>query len=153
MDGSGTRGDWTHIHLPAESRIVFRTRGRVFVIGFLSGYPIVAFALPSGNGTHSLIVNRAMREGAKISPGEWVDVALWRETANPVVRIPTDLRRALSRAPALRPIFEDLTYSTRGDLVLWIQSAKRPETRARRIEVAIARLKKRSPVARDKVRR
>jgi len=46
----------------------------------------------------------------------------------------TDLRRALAAAPTAKVQWSDLTPIARSDFILWIDAAKQPETRRRRIE-------------------
>ena len=49
-------------------------------------------------------------------------------------RVPTDLRKALAAAPKIAALWKDLTSIARRDFISWIESAKQPETRRRRIE-------------------
>ena len=55
-------------------------------------------------------------------------------------RVPTDLRKALAAAPMAKAQWRDLTPIARRDFVSWIDSAKQPETRRRRIEKACSML-------------
>ena len=55
--------------------------------------------------------------------------------------MPSDLAGALEAAPAALHYFESLSYSRQQWFVLNVEDAKTPETRARRIERAIARLR------------
>jgi uncharacterized protein YdeI (YjbR/CyaY-like superfamily) len=55
-------------------------------------------------------------------------------------RVPTDLRKALAATPMARAQWRDLTPIARRDFVSWIDSAKQPETRRRRIERACSML-------------
>jgi len=49
-------------------------------------------------------------------------------------RVPTDLRKALAATPMASAQWRDLTPIARRDFISWIDSAKQPETRKRRIE-------------------
>ena len=49
-------------------------------------------------------------------------------------KVPPDLRAALKSAPAAQTVWESLTPISRRDYISWINEAKQPETRARRIE-------------------
>jgi uncharacterized protein YdeI (YjbR/CyaY-like superfamily) len=49
------------------------------------------------------------------------------------LEMPPDLRQALSRHPAARANFEGFSPSARKMILFWISTARRPETRARRI--------------------
>ena len=58
--------------------------------------------------------------------------------------VPEDLRRALADDEVARDAFERLPRSHRREYVDWIVEAKRDETRRRRIEETLARLRERS---------
>ena len=55
-------------------------------------------------------------------------------------RVPTDLRKALAATPTVKAQWNDLTPIARRDFISWIDSAKQPETRRRRIERACSML-------------
>src|SRR5437773_10466253 len=56
------------------------------------------------------------------------------------LRVPTDLRKALAAFSMAKAQWRDLTPIARRDFVSWIDSAKQPETRKRRIEKACSML-------------
>jgi uncharacterized protein YdeI (YjbR/CyaY-like superfamily) len=55
-------------------------------------------------------------------------------------RVPTDLRKALAVTSMTKAQWRDLTPIARRDFISWIDSAKQPETRRRRIERACSML-------------
>jgi len=55
-------------------------------------------------------------------------------------RLPKDLRKALAATPVAKARWRDLTPIARRDFISWIDSAKQPETRRRRIERACSML-------------
>jgi uncharacterized protein YdeI (YjbR/CyaY-like superfamily) len=55
-------------------------------------------------------------------------------------RVPTDLRKALAATPTAKAQWRDLTPIARRDFISWIESAKQPETRRRRIDKACSML-------------
>src|SRR5436190_17623062 len=50
--------------------------------------------------------------------------------------LPTDLRKAFAATPMAKAQWRDLTPIARRDFISWIDSAKQPETRRRRVERA-----------------
>src|SRR5438477_8064782 len=56
------------------------------------------------------------------------------------LRVPTDLHKALAATPMAETQWRDLTPIARRDFISWIDSAKQPETRRRRIERASSML-------------
>ena len=70
--------------------------------------------------------------------GDRVAVAMGLDAAVRRVEVPADLARALDRA-GVRQQFDRLSYSQQKEHVQGIADAKRPETRHKRIEAAVAR--------------
>jgi len=58
------------------------------------------------------------------------------------LRTPADFQKALSRNAIAKKFFAGLTYTHRKEYIAWITSAKKPETRVRRISEALAMLTK-----------
>ena len=54
--------------------------------------------------------------------------------------VPMDLRKALTATPMAKAQWRDLTPIARRDFISWIDSAKQPETRRRRIDRACSML-------------
>lgn len=57
------------------------------------------------------------------------------------MEIPDELEAALVADPIARDAFEQLPYAHRKEFVLWVTSAKRAETRERRLEQAVSMLR------------
>ena len=57
-----------------------------------------------------------------------------------VHRMPADLKRALVSDPQALTAWEDITPLARNEWICWIESAKKAETRTRRIEWAVQAL-------------
>ena len=58
-----------------------------------------------------------------------------KEIASGVVhKVPADLRKILTSAPATQEAWEDLTPLARNEWICWVEDAKKPETRSHRIE-------------------
>ena len=56
------------------------------------------------------------------------------------IAIPGELKKALASRPAAAAAFEKLPPSHKAEYVRWITEAKAPEIRARRANMAVARL-------------
>jgi hypothetical protein len=81
------------------------------------------------------------RAAAGVAAGDEIEVALELDTAPREVVVPPDFAAALAAEPAVERFFAGLSYSQRRWFVLGIEDAKTPETRQRRIEAAVARLR------------
>jgi hypothetical protein len=129
------------ITIPFDVQEVFGSRGRVAVRGTINGFPFRSSVFPrSGVGKHYMVVNREMREGAKVSAGDTASVVMERDDEPRVIKAPADLARALKANKKAQAAWERLSPSHRKEYVRAIEGAKKPETRARRIERAVAEL-------------
>ncbi|MEV7419686.1 YdeI/OmpD-associated family protein [Streptomyces sp. NPDC089919] len=91
-------------------------------------------------GRHLIGFSNANRQAAGVTAGDVVEVELELDTEPRVVVEPADLALALDEAPAARAAFDRLTDSRKREHVRAVESAKKPETRQRRIEKAVATL-------------
>ncbi|MEV4537781.1 YdeI/OmpD-associated family protein [Asanoa sp. NPDC049518] len=92
-------------------------------------------------GRHLLGLSNANRQAAGVAIGDEVEVELELDTEPRVVVEPEDFARALDDDPAARAAWDTLSHSQKREHVRAIESAKKPETRARRIEKAVATLR------------
>ncbi len=101
--------------------------------GTLNGAPFQATLEPDGQGSHWLKVSSKLRESAGVDAGDRVDLEFAPVEREPQPRVPADLRTALASEPAAQATWDGITAIARRDWIHWITSAKRPETRVRRI--------------------
>ena len=86
-------------------------------------------------------INAQNREGTGVSAGDEVDVDIELDTEPRKMEVPGDLAHALAAHPDARRFLDDLTHSQKRWYIEPIEQAKRPETRERRIEKAVAMLR------------
>jgi hypothetical protein len=127
---------WTFLVLPGNVSAKFPTRGMTTVEGTINGYPFRATLEPDGQKGHWLKVNRKLREAAGAEVGDVASLEIMSVEREPEPQVPADLRKALAAAAKARALWSDITRVARRDWIHWITSAKRPETRARRVENA-----------------
>lgn len=137
---SAKAGSWTFLTLPKAASAKLPSRGMTSIEGTINGHAFRATLEPDGNRSHWLKVSRKLREAAGAEAGDIVTLEIAANRKEPEPRIPADLRRALASAPKARAVWKDITSIARRDWIQWIVSAKRPETRARRVENACSML-------------
>ncbi|MGA9994833.1 MAG: YdeI/OmpD-associated family protein [Pyrinomonadaceae bacterium] len=137
LQSAGPKGAWTFLQLTPEQSAQLGQRSRVAVTGTLNGFPVRTSVAPMGDGTHAMVINKAMQAGAHIKAGDQVKVILEIDAAPRTVETPPDLKRALARDTQAKSFFKELSYTHQKDYVTWITSAKRPETRERRVEETV----------------
>jgi bacteriocin resistance YdeI/OmpD-like protein/uncharacterized protein DUF1905 len=92
-------------------------------------------------GRYFVPLNRQNREAAGVAAGDEVTVELEADTDERTVTVPDDLRAALDGDEPARAAFDALSYTHRREYVEWIAEAKRQETRRRRVEQTVERLR------------
>jgi hypothetical protein len=133
---SGKTSSWTFLILPKSASAKLPSRGMTTVEGTLNGVPFRAAIEPDGQSSHWLKVNRKLSKAAGAEAGDIVslDIGPSAEALEP--KVPADLRKALAAAPKAKAVWSDITPVARTDWIHWIVSAKKPETRVRRIDNA-----------------
>ena len=91
-------------------------------------------------GRNLLGLSNANRHAAGVVTGDEVEVDVEFDAEPRVVVEPTDFARALNADPVARGAYDRLAYGRKLQHVRAIESAKKPETRRRRIEQAVAAL-------------
>lgn len=92
-------------------------------------------------GRHLLGLSNANRQAADVVTGDEVKVEVELDTEPRVVIEPPDFARALDADLVARAAYDRLADSHKREHVRAIESAKKPETRTRRIEKAITTLR------------
>ncbi|PZS15005.1 MAG: hypothetical protein DLM57_13515 [Pseudonocardiales bacterium] len=86
-------------------------------------------------------VSAEVRQSAGVVAGDEVVVAIELDTEPREVDVPADLAAALDDDAQARRFFDGLSYSHQRWYVSWIESAKRAETRQRRLTEAVRMLR------------
>jgi hypothetical protein len=102
----------------------------------LNGYTYRSTIAVMG-GQFMLPLAKEHRDKAGVKANDKVEVSLEVDAAPREVDVPKDLATALKKAGA-RAAFDALSFTYRKEYVRAIEEAKAPETRARRIEKAVA---------------
>src|SRR5215831_12588339 len=92
-------------------------------------------------GRYLLGLSIANRQAAGVAIGDEVEVELEFDPDPRLVIEPADFARALDTDPIARTVYERLPDGRKREHVRAIESAKKPETRIRRIESALATLR------------
>jgi hypothetical protein len=83
-------------------------------------------------------VNSEHREASGLTGGDTVQVTLALDTAPRELEVPPELAAALAEEPVARAFFDGLSYSNKRVFTLSVEGTNNPETKARRVEKAIA---------------
>jgi len=78
-------------------------------------------------------VNKILREGAGVKPGDTVEVVMERDEAERTVEAPPQLKKELIRNKKAREKWETLSFTHKKEMAISVRDAKQEETRARRL--------------------
>jgi hypothetical protein len=139
-------GAWTYVPVPVEVAERLGGKARIPVAAEVNGIAFTGSVMSGPQDSRYLVVNQAVRDQAGVTAGDTVSVKVKPDTAPRVVDVPEDLAEALAEAPAAQQTFDGFSYSRRKEYVTWIESAKRPETRTRRVGQAVEMLAEGRPL-------
>jgi len=132
-----TPGGGALVRLPPDAAEVFATRARFPVRVTFNGVPYRGSTMPMGDGTFCVGITKAVRAKAGVSHGDTVAVVVERDEGERTVDVPPDLAEALSAHPEARARFDRMAYTHRKEYAAWVASARKPETRRRRLAEAL----------------
>jgi hypothetical protein len=140
LEAQGPGGAWTFLKLPVSIEKEWGFKARVAVKGTVNGFAFRNSLFPTGDGTHHMMFSKELQAGTKARPGDTVNVVLEQDTAPRVYAAPDDLKKALAKNAKASASWEKLRPSSKKYTLLWIEQAKKAETRAARIEKTVALL-------------
>lgn len=129
----------TYVRVPFDVESVFGKK-RVPVAAWIDGAEYRGSLVRMGSACHVLGVLKEIRSRIGKDVGDVVEVVLEEDSAPRTVNVPADLTAALASQPGAAQAFEALSYTNRREYVRWIEEAKRPETRDRRVETTVNRV-------------
>jgi transcription termination factor Rho len=127
-----------YVTVPPDVVAALGGRRRTPVVATFDGVEYRGSVVAMGRGM-VIGVLKQIRTRLGKEPGDTLTVTLMVDDKPRRVDVPADLRAALADA-RLQSRFDALSYSHRREYLRWIEEAKRPATRQRRVEQTIARV-------------
>jgi len=107
----------------------------------IAGHPYRGSLMPMGDGTYCLGVLKSIQQAAGVKRGDTITVELAVDTAPRSVDVPYDLAGLLARDKKAAAAWERLSYTNQKEMAQSLEEAKKPETRERRLRVALEKLR------------
>ena len=137
-----TIGTSTVLRLPETAGRHLPSRGQVAVHGTINGAEFQAVLEPDGNSGHWLKVDDTLQHAAGIGAGDTVALEIEMTKDWPEPSVPPDLATALAAAPPkIQNLWNEITPMARWEWVRWVNATKNPDTRRRRVDVSISKMK------------
>jgi len=132
----------TILRLPKDSSAKLPSRGQVAVRGTINGHEFQAVVEPDGYMGHWMRIDRKLQQTAAVGAGDAATLELEPLKEWPEPDVPQDLAKALAAAPTkIREMWKGITPMARWEWVRWVNATPNPDTRKRRVEVSISKMR------------
>ena len=133
---------WTLLRLPQKASGKLPSRGQVAVQGTINGHGFQTVLEPDGYLGHWMRIDRKLQETAVLSAGDTATPEIDALKEWPEPNVPQDLETALASAPQkIQDLWKGITPMARWEWVRWVNATQNPDTRRRRVEVTISKMK------------
>jgi hypothetical protein len=137
-----TMDEWTILRLPEKASEKLPSRGQVAVQGTINGHGFQTVLEPDGYFGHWMRIDEGQQQTAAISAGDTATLEIERIKDWPEPNLPQDFETALAAAPQkIQDLWKDITPMARWEWVRWVNATKNSDTRKRRVEVSISKMK------------
>jgi hypothetical protein len=128
-----------YVEVPPAVTSALGGKARIPVRATFDGVSYRGSIVSMGGDVRVLGILKDIRAQLGKAPGDTVSVTVERDDADRSVVVPDDLAAALDPA-GLTATFARLSYSHQREYVNWIEEAKKPQTRRRRVAETVERL-------------
>lgn len=140
IQSTGDRTQAAFIAIPFDVEEIYGTRGQVKVNATFDGHPYHGVIANMGTGCHIIGVRKEIRKVIGKSIGNKIKVTIQQDLSERTVELPPDFESDLKKDEKARLFFDALSYTNRKEYVVWISSAKKQETRIKRLKETIGKL-------------
>jgi hypothetical protein len=131
----------TILRLPEKASGKLPSRGQAAVKGTINGHGFQTVLEPGYFG-HWMVVDGKLQQTAALSTGDTATLEIESLKDWPEPNVPQDLETALATAPQkIQDLWSDITPMARWEWVRWVNATQNPDTRKRRVEVSISKMK------------
>jgi Domain of unknown function (DUF1905)/Bacteriocin-protection, YdeI or OmpD-Associated len=132
----------TILRLPEKASGKLPSRGQVAVRGTIQGHRFQAVLEPDGYFGHWMRIDGTLRKAAALGAGDTATLEIEPLKNWPEPKVPQDLETALAAAPRrIQDLWKGITPMARWEWVRWVNATQNPDTRKRRVEVSISKMK------------
>ena len=132
----------TIVRLPEQASGKLPSRGQVAVQGTINGSEFQTVLEPDGHSGHWMRIDGKLQRTAALSVGDIARLEIESLKGWPEPSVPKDLETALSAAPQkIQDLWKGITPMARWEWVRWVNATQNPDTRKRRVEVSISKMK------------
>jgi hypothetical protein len=132
LRSTGRRGGH-FVEVPGEVAQTLGGKGRIAIRATFNGVPYRGSIMRMG-GVTMLGVTKEIKEQTGADTGDTLEVVVANDDAAREVAVPAELATAFKKDAGLRKTWDALSYTARKEHAASVEGAKKPETRARRVD-------------------
>lgn len=132
--------DAAFVEFPYNVQEEFGTRGQVKVKATFDGYEYQGSLVKMGYHCHIIGITQKIRQEIGKQSGDMVHVTITKDDAPRIIEVPEDFKTILHENEEAQKCFDSLSYTNQKKFAEWIESAKKTETRDKRIKESISML-------------
>lgn len=140
LENSKDGMDTAFVRIPFDVEKIYGTKGQVKVKVTFDGHPYRGVMANMGQGCHVIGVRKDIRKAIGKMIGDKVDVTVAKDTEERIVEMPADFQAALEKSKKAKDFYDTLSFTNRKEYAVWISSAKKSETREKRLAESITKL-------------
>ncbi|MBA4509498.1 YdeI/OmpD-associated family protein [Clostridium sporogenes] len=131
--------DATYIEIPFDVEKEFAAK-RVKVLAKFENEQYRGSIVNMGLSCYIIGVTKDIRNKIDKTYGDIIKVELQKDEEERIIIVPEEFKVKLSNNKVANDFYESLSYSQRRKYIQWLTSAKKEETKVKRMEEAIVRL-------------
>ena len=133
-------GGGAYVEVPFDVEAAFGSK-KPRVKATFEGVPYRGMLARMGTEHHVLIILKEIREKIGKTFGDEVKITVELDTEPRLIELPSELKKVFKTEKEAKAFFDKLSYTHQREYVMWINEAKREETRQSRILKAVEMLK------------
>ena len=137
--------DGAYIEIPFDVEEVYGAK-RVKVKATFDGVEYRGSIVKMGLPCYIIGITKEIRKKIEKEPGDIIEVTIEKDEEDRVVEIPTDFKERIELDNNIKEFWNTLSFSIQKKYVTWITSSKKEETRNKRIDTAIEKLKNKEKI-------
>jgi hypothetical protein len=131
-----------YIEFPFDVEELFGSKGQIKVKALIDGKATYRGSLVKmGFDCHVLGITQEIRKDIGKSFGDPLNIVLEQDLEDRVVVIPEDVQKIFTKNKGAHDFYNTLSYTDRKEYMRWIESAKKDETRKKRLGLLLVKLK------------
>jgi len=140
IERPGKKGDLAFVTIPFDVQEVYGTKGQVKVKATFNNHPYRGVIANMGTGCHIIGLRKDVREAIGKQVGDIINVTIEQDLEERIVEVPEELAKLFSKNKTAKTFYDSLSFTNRKEYAVWISSAKKEETKEKRLKDTLTKL-------------